>query len=97
MPVAITSEDSKRELPDEAAIAAATAKTKAAFDGLVGGQLANAAPTRIKKHNADAQYIRYTSAQQGEQYNGGAAQRVIRMVNLQNDPMAPPKFKVSAI
>jgi len=95
VPVAITSDDSKRELPDEKAIAEATAKTKAAFDGMVGGQLANAAPTRIKKHDSDAQYIRYTSAQQGEQFNGGAAQRVIRMVNVQNDPLAPPKFKTN--
>ena len=30
---------------------------------------------------------RYTSAQQGEVFNSGAKQRIIRMVDVQNDPM----------
>jgi len=36
---------------------------------------------------------RYTPSQQGVAFNSGAKQRVIRMVEMQKDPMEPPKFK----
>ena len=36
---------------------------------------------------------RYTPAQQGVAYASGSKQRVIRMMEAQNDPMEPPKFK----
>lgn len=39
------------------------------------------------------QYIRYTPSQQGGGHNSGAQQRIIRMVDVQQDPMEPPKFK----
>ena len=38
---------------------------------------------------------RYTPAQQGSAYNSGAKQRVIRMVEMQKDPLEPPKFKTN--
>lgn len=38
-------------------------------------------------------YIRYTPGQQGESYNSGSTQRIIRMVEMPVDPMEPPKFK----
>ena len=37
--------------------------------------------------------LRYTPAQQGAEYNSGAKQRIIRMVEAQKDPMSPPRFK----
>ena len=37
--------------------------------------------------------FRYTPSQQGQAFNSGAKQRVIRMVEMQKDPMEPPKFK----
>jgi SNW domain-containing protein 1 len=92
VPVAITADDPKRELPDEDAVRKATEKTKQQFDEIVGTAQAAAAPTKIKKQQLDAKFIRYTSAQQGEALNSGAQQRVIRMVNVQNDPMEPPRF-----
>lgn len=92
VPVAIVADDPKRELPDENAIREATLKTKKQFEEIVDGAMAAAAPTKIKKQQLDAQFIRYTSAQQGEALNSGAQQRVIRMVNVQNDPMEPPRF-----
>lgn len=36
---------------------------------------------------------RYTPSQQGVAFNSGAKQRVIRMVEMQKDPMEPPRFK----
>uniref|UniRef100_A0A8P0TRZ0 SNW domain-containing protein 1 n=1 Tax=Canis lupus familiaris TaxID=9615 RepID=A0A8P0TRZ0_CANLF len=40
-------------------------------------------------------YIRYTPSQQGVAFNSGAKQRVIRMVEMQKDPMEPPRFKIN--
>jgi SNW domain-containing protein 1 len=39
--------------------------------------------------------IRYTPSQQGQAFNSGAKQRVIRMVEVQRDPMSPPRFKIN--
>lgn len=38
-------------------------------------------------------FLRYTPSQQGLAFNSGAKQRVIRMVEMQKDPMEPPRFK----
>uniref|UniRef100_A0A673K7P3 SNW domain-containing protein 1 n=1 Tax=Sinocyclocheilus rhinocerous TaxID=307959 RepID=A0A673K7P3_9TELE len=40
-------------------------------------------------------YERYTPSQQGLAFNSGAKQRVIRMVEMQKDPMEPPRFKIN--
>uniref|UniRef100_A0A8C9YAS5 SNW domain-containing protein 1 n=1 Tax=Sander lucioperca TaxID=283035 RepID=A0A8C9YAS5_SANLU len=37
----------------------------------------------------------YTPSQQGVAFNSGAKQRVIRMVEMQKDPMEPPRFKIN--
>lgn len=37
--------------------------------------------------------FRYTPANQGVAFNSGAKQRIIRMVEVQKDPMEPPRFK----
>lgn len=52
-------------------------------------------PVQAAEKQAPAQYIRYTPATQGEEYNSGANQRIIRMVEVQRDPMSPPRFKVN--
>ncbi|NXE76855.1 SNW1 protein, partial [Cochlearius cochlearius] len=39
--------------------------------------------------------FRYTPSQQGVAFNSGAKQRVIRMVEMQKDPMEPPRFKIN--
>lgn len=38
-------------------------------------------------------YIKYTPAQQGANFNSGASNRIIRMVEMPKDPLEPPKFK----
>ena len=38
---------------------------------------------------------RYTPAQQGVAFNSGAKQRIIRMVEMQRDPMEPPRFRTN--
>lgn len=95
LPVDITRNDPLRELPDEDLVIETAEKTRAALEKLVSGKLAAAQSTSVAIHNRDATYIRYTPAQQGVAYNSGAQQRVIRMVDVQVDPMEPPKFKTN--
>lgn len=56
-------------------------------------KVAAAAPVRRAEKTNPAEYIRYTPSQQGAAFNSGAKQRLVRMVEMQKDPMEPPKFK----
>merc|ERR1712226_982325 len=81
--------------PDEEAIADTTEKTRQALEKLVQGKISAAMPVRHAEKQAPAQYIRYTPSQQGVAFNSGAKQRIIRMVEVQSDPMEPPRFKTN--
>lgn len=69
----------------------------------MSAKVAAAMPVRAADKQAPAQYIRYTPAAQmsnaeGEgdgTFNSGASQRIIRMVEVQRDPMSPPRFKIN--
>eukprot|EP00051_Salpingoeca_urceolata_P027371 m.481198 g.481198 ORF g.481198 m.481198 type:complete len:550 (+) comp22081_c0_seq1:116-1765(+) len=93
VPTEITKQDPLRELPAEEEIEETAKKTREALEKVVTGKVAAAQPTNIPKQNHEATFIRYTPAQQGVEYNSGAKQRVIRMVEVQKDPLEPPKFK----
>jgi len=88
-------DDPDLQRPDDDAIKDATEKTRAALEKLTSSKISAAMPVRAAEKQAPAQFIRYTPAQQGEQYNSGASQRVIRMVDVQKDPMSPPRFKIN--
>lgn len=81
--------------PDEEEIQETTEKTREALEKLVAGKIAAANPTKRAEKQEPAQYIRYTPSQQGSSYNSGAQQRIIRMVEAQQDPMEPPRFKTN--
>merc|ERR1719150_2491509 len=73
----------------------ATEKTRAALEKLTSSKISAAMPVRAADKQEPAQYIRYTPSQQGQAYNSGAKQRVIRMVEVQKDPMEPARFKIN--
>jgi SNW domain-containing protein 1 len=81
--------------PDEEEVAETTAKTRAALEQLVQGKIQAAQPSRgsVAKNNQTPTYVKYTPAQQGAAFNSGAANRIIRMVEMPKDPLEPPKFK----
>jgi len=87
--------DPDLQKPDEDEVQEATEKTRQALEKLTQGKITAALPTRAAEKQEPAQYIRYTPSQQGMAFNSGAKQRVIRMVEVQNDPMEPPKFKIN--
>merc|ERR1719259_1000997 len=66
-----------------------------ALEKLTSSKITAAMPVRAAEKQEPAQYIRYTPSQQGSTYNSGAKQRIIRMVEMQKDPMEPARFKIN--
>ncbi|XP_004624774.1 SNW domain-containing protein 1 [Octodon degus] len=91
----MNTDDPDLQRPDEEAIKEITEKTRVALEKSVSQKVAAAMPVRAADKLAPAQYIRYTPSQQGVAFNSGAKQRVIRMVEMQKDPMEPPRFKIN--
>lgn len=81
------------ERPSEEDVAATTEKTKAALAALVSGAVAAQKPKTIKGTNRkEAQYVRYTPSNQvGDTTK--RSDKIIKIVERQQDPMEPPKFK----
>ncbi|XP_014483177.1 PREDICTED: puff-specific protein Bx42 [Dinoponera quadriceps] len=96
LPSEITNEeDPTLQRPTDEEIDELTDKTKKALEKITRSKIAAAMPVRCAEKQAPAQYIRYTPSQQGQSFNSGAKQRVIRMVEAQVDPLEPPKFKIN--
>lgn len=72
-----------------------TEKTRLALEKITQSKISAALPVQHAEKLGPAHYIRYTPSQQGSQFNSGAQQRIIRMVEAQQDPMEPPKFKIN--
>lgn len=85
--------DLSLERPSQEDVAAATEKTKAAFEKLVSGAVAAQKPKNVKGLNrAEPTYVRYTPANQmGD--TSRKNDRIMKIVERQQDPMEPPKFK----
>ena len=79
--------------PSEEEVAAATERTKNALATLVSGAVAAQKPKNVKGTSRnDPTYVRYTPANQ----MGDATRkndRIMKIVERQQDPMEPPKFK----
>ena len=82
--------------PDEEEVEKTTEETRQALEALVQSKVTAALPVRHAEKLAPAQYIRYTPANQGANFNSGSKQRIIRMVEAQKDPIEPPKFRTNA-
>lgn len=96
LPSEVLSEDAAElQKPDEESLNDTTEQTRKALEKLTNQKISAALPVRHAEKTAPAQYIRYTPTQQGDAFNSGAKQRVIRMVEAQVDPMEPPRFKIN--
>ncbi|VDQ04449.1 unnamed protein product [Trichobilharzia regenti] len=95
LPKSIEDDDPELSKPSQEAIEETTEKTRRALESLVEMKVAAAAPVRRAEKTNPAEYIRYTPSQQGAAFNSGAKQRLVRMVEMQKDPMEPPKFKIN--
>ncbi|KAH8275852.1 hypothetical protein KR018_011983 [Drosophila ironensis] len=96
LPAEVLAEDADElQRPDEETVAETTEATRLALEKLTNQKITSALPVRHAQKTGPAQYIRYTPSQQGDAFNSGAKQRVIRMVEAQLDPMEPPKFRIN--
>ncbi|RWS30399.1 SNW domain-containing protein 1-like protein, partial [Leptotrombidium deliense] len=91
----LNEDDPELQKPDEEVIEKTTEETRLALEKLTKTKITSALPVRCAEKQQPAQYIRYTPSQQGENFNSGASQRIIRMVEIQKDPLEPPKFKIN--
>ncbi|RWS01347.1 SNW domain-containing protein 1-like protein [Dinothrombium tinctorium] len=91
----LNEDDPELQKPDEEEVGKTTEETRAALEALTKTKISAALPVRHAEKPAPAQYIRYTPSQQGQEFNSGATQRIIRMVEVQKDPLEPPKFKIN--
>jgi SNW domain-containing protein 1 len=81
------------ERPSEEEVKEQTERTKQALAALVSGAVAAQKPKTIAgTSRKEATYVRYTPANQmGD--NGRKNDRIMKIVERQQDPMEPPKFK----
>ncbi|KAL4777978.1 SKIP/SNW domain-containing protein [Aspergillus varians] len=79
--------------PSEEEVESQMEKTKNALASLVSGALASQKPKNVKGGSrADPTFVRYTPANQmGD--TGRKNDRIMKIVERQQDPMEPPKFK----
>lgn len=85
------SEDERAMLrPDEESVNETTERTRLALEKITHGKIKAAQPKHVPKANGDATYIRYTPANQGADKS---KQRIIKMTEVQEDPLEPARFK----
>ncbi len=85
--------DISLERPSEEEVAQSTEKTKMALEKLISGAVAAQKPKNVKGgQRDDPTYVRYTPANQmGD--TSKKNDRIFKIVQKQQDPMEPPKFK----
>jgi len=87
--------DISLQRPDQDKMDEVTQATREALEKLTSDKINASMPGQCAKKQAPAQYIRYTPSEQGAGFAGGAKQRIIRMVEVQQDPMEPPRFRTN--
>ncbi|KAI9470983.1 MAG: SKIP/SNW domain-containing protein [Benjaminiella poitrasii] len=83
------------ERPGEEEVQSVAEKTRLALEKIVNSKIKSSQPknsalSAASSTNKDPTYIRYTPAQNGQNKDSGAKQRIIRMVDAPRDPMEPP-------
>ncbi|GAA6016768.1 hypothetical protein JCM8202_004422 [Rhodotorula sphaerocarpa] len=76
------------ERPSEEEVQATADRTKAALERLVQGKIKAAQPKNVEQRGGDVSYMRYTP-----QDGGIEKQKIIKMMEVVEDPLEPPRFK----
>lgn len=80
--------------PDDSSVNDTTERTRLALEKITHGKIKAVQPKHVPKSNGDATYVRYTPANQGADQS---KQRIIKMTEVQEDPLEPPRFKQKKI
>ncbi|WVQ65052.1 pre-mRNA-processing protein 45 [Kwoniella botswanensis] len=86
----VSEAEREMERPDASSINDTAERTRLALERITHGKIKAAQPKHVPKTNNDATYIRYTPANQG---SGEGKQRIIKMTEVQEDPLEPARFK----
>ncbi|OJA17317.1 hypothetical protein AZE42_04135 [Rhizopogon vesiculosus] len=89
----LTDDQRTMDRPSEEEVQATADKTRAALEQLVSGKIKAAQPKHVPDAQGKTSYIRYTPGQQNGGDNGALKQRIIKMSEVVEDPMEPPRFK----
>ncbi|OLY77633.1 Pre-mRNA-processing protein 45 [Smittium mucronatum] len=83
-----------QDRPDEELVMETAQRTREALEKKIDGKLTASKPRgQSKSMESGSSYIRYTPNKDGPGYDPKMSQRIIRMSEMQIDPMEPPKFK----
>lgn len=86
--------DISLERPSQEVVQSTAEKTQAAIQKILDAKLGASKPKSLRGKKNEPTYVRYTpSNMMGEASDVTHRQRIIKMVDLQQDPLAPPKFK----
>lgn len=80
--------DQLMERPSEDEVMSTAERTKAALEKLVSGKIKAVNPSTVPKSKGEVSFVRYTPDQ-----GDGTKQRIIKMVEVVEDPLEPVKFK----
>jgi len=94
-------EEDALALPSAEAEAEAAQRTQAALGAILDGKINSAKPTHVPEacdpNRQKATFVRYTPNPSAPGYSASASQRIVKLVDQQVDPMAPPKHKHTKI
>ena len=80
------------ERPSEDEVQATAERTRQALEKLVTGKIKAAQPKNVPDAAGKTTYVRYTPGQQ-QGGDGALKQRIIKMSEVVEDPLEPPRFK----
>ncbi|KAF8077802.1 SKIP/SNW domain-containing protein [Lyophyllum atratum] len=83
--------DRTMDRPSEEEVQETSDKTRAALEKLVNGKIKAAQPKNVPGSQGKTSFIRYTPGQQNGE--AGLKQRIIKMSEVVEDPLEPPRFK----
>ncbi|CAE6412595.1 unnamed protein product [Rhizoctonia solani] len=86
----LTDEDRLMERPSGDEVQATADRTRAALEKLVNGKIKAAQPKNVPDSTGKSTFVRYTPSQQN---GNGMNQRIIKITEVVEDPMEPPRFK----
>ena len=80
--------------PSEEEVLSTTERTRLALESIVHGKVKSTQPKNVPGASANTSYLRYTPASQGPD---GKKQRIIKMTEVVEDPLEPPKHRFKKV
>ncbi|PWN48498.1 hypothetical protein IE53DRAFT_389303 [Violaceomyces palustris] len=86
----VKDKDKGFERPSEEEVMSTAERTRLALEKITQSKIKAAQPKNVKSTQGNSEFIRYTPGQQG---GDGRKQRIIKMTEVVEDPLEPPRHK----